>query len=153
MPRLKRRMRAAVAAGDNCRARDARKRLAPRGRNDVAENVLALSAGRRGKLQPSGRFAVTRDQPAERARGRLGLRRRSLAADCGLIFGLEFRRAELGAKADARPLAYADIPVRPWRDVSRCKWSGRGRGIASIKGQFPSRVQEWSRRLWTTRFG
>jgi hypothetical protein len=43
--------------------------------------------------------------------------------------------------------------VRPWRDVSRCTWSGRRRGIATIKGQFPSPVQAWSRRLWTTRFG
>ena len=82
-------------------------------RLDLRWGGLALPTGCRSGLQPGGRFPIARDQPSERARGRLGLRRRRVAADSRMIFGLEFRRAELGAKADARPLAYADIPNSP----------------------------------------
>ena len=82
-------------------------------RLDLRWGGLALPTGCRSELQPGGRFPIACDQPSERARGRLGLRRRRVATDSRMIFGLEFRRAELGAKADSRPLAYADIPNGP----------------------------------------
>src|SRR5215475_5440792 len=124
---------AAIPTGDDRCGVDLGERLVARCFDYVTEDVLALLAGCCSQGRPCGRLAVASNQPSQQSDRSLDRPRARCSGDCRLVFSVEFRRAECGANANARPFADADIPNGPavpgdlpmqmWRACAR-HWRG-----------------------------
>src|SRR6185437_9267889 len=87
---LVRRLSSPLAAGDNGRAVDPADQLRAGRLDHLLEDIFALAPRRRREPRPAGRFAVTPDQPGQRAGCRRTFCWPGVAGDRGLIFGIEF---------------------------------------------------------------
>jgi hypothetical protein len=77
---------------------------------DMLEDVVALPPCRWRQLCPFRRFAVARQQPRKRAKRRGAFLLARHPTDGRLILCIEFRGAEFGPDANARPLADPNVP-------------------------------------------
>ena len=108
--RLRRCAGAAIAPCDDNGLRDGADRLVSGRLDHLLEMVFAVTARGERQISPGGGLAIAFDQPGKRPGRGPSFRGTEVACKRSLIFGVKFRRAELGPDPGAPPFTHAHVP-------------------------------------------